>query len=484
MGKEDDTGRVRTKVFAGKDNDTVDNIAVNLVLGCTGTLYKDGTPVSFRTSSYGDGTVLANQAKFNLVSFTDDISSSHACLINKYRDKVLAFITETSVGAWTLRATASTVSELTLSLSPNAQPYLTDPSGKTSGINPVSGIPEECIPGTSMSMGSEVGYLTIENPVNGTYTLTIKDPYSEEFFVSLSYMDSTKTNEKSSWGYIYEQPYSFTFTLNSSITDTIIINYAPPIPGNLRADAVNQDGIKTRLTWNPSTDPSVNAYNVYSKELDSPHLTLITTVVTSTYTTGFPWVTDPSGKERIFAVSAVSSNGDESFLSDPVTNKNVVFLSSPWNLISIPLQPIYTGITTVLKSIEGNYSIVCAYINGGWKLYDPSDVPGSTLKTIDAGIGCWIKTISPGSLSITGTTPPSSISLLAGWNLAGYNKTVQSPASDVLSSIAGKYTVVWAYIDVVWKLYDPSDVPGSTLKTFEPGYGYWIKTTQAVTWSQ
>jgi hypothetical protein len=103
---------------------------------------------------------------------------------------------------------------------------------------------------------------------------------------------------------------------------------------------------------------------------------------------------------------------------------------------------------------------------------------------MEAGTGYWIKMGSDKTLAISGTTAPASISLGSGWNLVGYNKTVKADASNVLMSIVNKYTVVWAYMNGGWKLYDPSDVPGSTLTEFLPDYGYWIKTTQAVTWTQ
>jgi hypothetical protein len=159
-------------------------------------------------------------------------------------------------------------------------------------------------------------------------------------------------------------------------------------------------------------------------------------------------------------------------------------LTTGWNLISVPIQPSNTAIATVLNTISGSYTIVWAYMNGAWKLYDPSDVEGSTLTTMEAGAGYWIKMASAKTLAISGTTAPASISLVSGWNLTGYNKTVKADASTVLNSIANKYTIVWSYMNGVWKLYDPSDVEGSTLTEFLPNYGYWIKTTQAVTWSQ
>jgi hypothetical protein len=159
-------------------------------------------------------------------------------------------------------------------------------------------------------------------------------------------------------------------------------------------------------------------------------------------------------------------------------------LTTGWNLISAPIQPTNTAIATVLNNISGSYTIIWSYINGVWKLYDPSDVPGSTLTTIEAGAGYWIKMPSDKTLAVSGTVAPASISLISGWNLTGYNKTAKADASTVLMSIANKYIIVWSYMNGVWKLYDPSDVPGSTLTEFLPDYGYWIKMKEAAIWSQ
>jgi len=43
-----------------------------------------------------------------------------------------------------------------------------------------------------------------------------------------------------------------------------------------------------------------------------------------------------------------------------------------------------------------------------------------------------------------------------------------------LNEISGKYAIVWGYVNNAWKKYQPGKP--SDLTTFEPGYGYWIKT--------
>ncbi len=54
---------------------------------------------------------------------------------------------------------------------------------------------------------------------------------------------------------------------------------------------------------------------------------------------------------------------------------------------------------------------------------------------------------------------------------------------NVLGVIVNKYESVWAYINGLWKSYDPNQPYFSDLTTITPGVGYWIKTSEACTWS-
>lgn len=80
-------------------------------------------------------------------------------------------------------------------------------------------------------------------------------------------------------------------------------------------------------------------------------------------------------------------------------------------------------------------------------------------------------------------TSEKRIELLSSWNLIGYSSDISKPVAEVLASVFGKVIYVWGYIDGVWKVYDPSSPEFSDLINMEPGYGYWIKTTEACTWT-
>ena len=160
-----------------------------------------------------------------------------------------------------------------------------------------------------------------------------------------------------------------------------------------------------------------------------------------------------------------------------------ISLFSGWNLISLCQQPSDSAIESVLSIIAGKYLSVWSYENGSWKLYDPANLGFSDLLTMDAGSGYWINMNEIATLSVTGSTPSSSVELVSDWNLAGYNSCTAMAVGDAMASIGGKYESVWAYLDGVWILYDPANLGFSDLLQLEPGLGYWIKTTETCTWT-
>ncbi len=158
-------------------------------------------------------------------------------------------------------------------------------------------------------------------------------------------------------------------------------------------------------------------------------------------------------------------------------------LSSGWNLISLPVQPVDTTISLVLSGMTGPYQIVWGYPSQAWKFYDPNDPLDSKLATMEAGKGYWINTTSAQTLTVSGSMPPSSLSLAQGWNLLGYDGASCKASSTVLSSLSTSLQVAWGYSGQSWTVYDPNDAQGSTLTQFCPNNGYWIKVNKATTWS-
>ncbi|MFZ2663952.1 MAG: hypothetical protein WAX66_01170 [Patescibacteria group bacterium] len=197
------------------------------------------------------------------------------------------------------------------------------------------------------------------------------------------------------------------------------------------------------------------------------------------------WASPQSIRDCAGAQSIVVSVGQnvtgKNFQLDPAAS---IALTGPgWNLISLTQQPSDTAISNVLASISGKYSSAWAFQNGAWKVYDPASPGFSDLSTMEAGWGYWLNMTQAATLSVTGTGPFKTMNLIAGWNLVGYNSLAALNITDALASIAGKVINVWAYKNNAWQFYDPANPGFSDLTTMSTGYGYWINTNGACTWT-
>jgi hypothetical protein len=146
----------------------------------------------------------------------------------------------------------------------------------------------------------------------------------------------------------------------------------------------------------------------------------------------------------------------------------------------------------VFSSIAGDYDLVYAYdacdAADPWKMYDPNAPPFiNDLTDIDVKHGYWLRATVAITLNFAGQPPgPTSIPLCVGWNLIGYPSDEPVPLPNALTSIAGKYNLVYAYdaSDAAdpWKMYDPNAPPFiNDLTSMGPGVGYWLRATQPAT---
>jgi len=155
-------------------------------------------------------------------------------------------------------------------------------------------------------------------------------------------------------------------------------------------------------------------------------------------------------------------------------------LHEGWNLMSFDVMPQDPSIASAFQSIEGLYTEVRSY-DGEMTIYRP-DLPleTNTLQTVDAYHGYWINMTSDGVLTITGTPiePGTAIPLMAGNNLVSYWPSSSLPVEEALASIDGLYTEVHGYADQALSYYSSLPPELNSLKTMEPGHGYWINMTE------
>ena len=74
------------------------------------------------------------------------------------------------------------------------------------------------------------------------------------------------------------------------------------------------------------------------------------------------------------------------------------------------------------------------------------------------------------------------LSLLAGWNLVGYDAMYSQPVHLASSSLATLIESIWGWNNGQWLSYVPNR-PENSLTTLEPGMGYWIKMKQPAIWT-
>ncbi len=195
----------------------------------------------------------------------------------------------------------------------------------------------------------------------------------------------------------------------------------------------------------------------------------------STYTVTLTGVTDTVG--NALPTTAWSFTTSASYSVD---------LTTGWNLISLPVVPTNTLVSSVLGSALNDVAKVQSIwkydpATGDWNVYHP-DNSGETsdFTTMTAGEGYWVDyradatgTISgTGNLFQAGGNVPPQKALSAGWNLIGYyqiENTINTTATKALSTVAGQWTQLRTYGNIDKQFHS---VIGST--TMKPGEGYWI----------
>jgi pimeloyl-ACP methyl ester carboxylesterase len=449
LGKEDDTGpnKVKTKVFMGDNKDTILNIYSRLKF-CANPLYPDGAPVGPLTqkTSDGDGTVLQTSTFLNnAVSYfvNEQVTGEHMKLINVYKKGIVDFLVNGVAPSATMRqdsAAAGEISAVYITLNGSMQFYVTAPDTKESGIK--GGSLTNNISGGAVNFAGGAGSVAIENPVDGTYTVTITGTDPEDFTLAIGYSSASNNVNLSHRGYIHGTPIVFTFTINTALP-SLTINHTPLPPTGLQANPVASGGLKTRLTWTASTSPDVTGYNIYRKYVDEPYLQQIGSVTDTTFNTNDPWASDTSIITSVYAVSAVKANGTESFLSefaenddrdhDGLTDAEETALGTDMNLADTDGDGLKDGDEIVygtnpkLKDTDGDGYWDQAEIRSGSDPLDPQSIPAGTA-TIDA--------------------QPDAMNAAAPWTLTGPDSYSRTGTGDLtINNLAsGDYTITWGAV--------------------------------------
>jgi pimeloyl-ACP methyl ester carboxylesterase len=326
-----DQDKVMTKLFIGTDKKTIKNIPVGSPPQ-SGLFYKDGVPRKDpKRDEIGDGTVPAlESAQLNFLEPPEYLEGGHGSLIKIFSDNddFMNFITDGRYSQGAARiieistTEADTGSSIYLNISGRVQPYLVDPLGNGCGINYSTGTREQNIAGCADTLSSGTSGISVENPTDGLYSLYLKGIYDEEIVLSIGYIDDHKTINSINFAFIHSNSIVVNFIVNSMHETPITISHTPLQPSGIAAIPFQESGLKTALTWEASTDPDVASYNVYSKLVTEPFFKLLGSSPIPTFNTDHLWASNSSISTRIYVVSALKTDGTESFLSNFALNND------------------------------------------------------------------------------------------------------------------------------------------------------------------
>lgn len=228
-------------------------------------------------------------------------------------------------------------------------------------------------------------------------------------------------------------------------------------PGTYTVDA---DGTNNALTFEASGATYPYSYDGYIS------FTYNASWQSSWYGLFYDWkITVGSGCSRTPVVAVVDSKNAKcnGIIDQPI------LLNVGWNLISFYVSPTQKSVDSVFKPIIANVDEVKNY-DGFWK---SGQLPAyNSLKSIADGGAYLVKMKTASTLHVLGAyvTLPYSISLQTGWNLVGN----PMPSVQSISSKVGSIPVQSI------KNFEGFWIPGGTLNSitnFEPGKGYFIKTS-------
>jgi len=153
-------------------------------------------------------------------------------------------------------------------------------------------------------------------------------------------------------------------------------------------------------------------------------------------------------------------------------------------LMSLPLRPIDTDISSVLSTCAGSYDYVRWYDPSStadqWKSYSPGRQRNS-LTHIDETMGFWINFTSACTWTLTGFPAGSTaVDLRAGWNLVGYPSSVAGYTVAALKADLGLAGVRVESFDPLAPQYNLWRLPDSY--SLKLGEGYWVYVPQDCTW--
>ncbi|MCI5211799.1 MAG: hypothetical protein D3910_24140, partial [Candidatus Electrothrix sp. ATG2] len=216
----------------------------------------------------------------------DDSEKDHAGLIGDYLSEIKSFLTEGTAPAEAkaftmldIESSEQTEPVFSVSVHGSVRVDVTNSVGQHVGIDPSTGALLNEVTSAEVFFEGDNGEINIEGPMEGTYHITIFGAPDRDFRIDVGFQNETETEYKPLQAYCSDDQMTFDVVVNIGSSPHITI--LPPVvsPENLQANPASASGAETTtLTWNASSETSVNGYAVYSVTETAPYFSKIATV--------------------------------------------------------------------------------------------------------------------------------------------------------------------------------------------------------------
>ena len=356
--------KVKTRVFLGKGVEKKTLRWIN-VGSSAGALYPDGKPSGAGglacgddtkatgwgvLMDIGDGTVPLLSAQYPLSQGWADRDTkigetAHAFIMKDFSSEIIGFldgtragttseVSQTVVAKMTTEASKTVVEkmqaevdgaepgtpELAFSVQDAAGLLVTDSLGRRSGIVFATQEVVNEIPGASVTSSDVASSVVITNPAAGQYNLTYFGYEEDAFSLTLTAVNAAGAVEEEEFeGYTPAAPQTMLVQYGPTATDQITAQPLVSAPVDLeeRSYACGAAACAA-LHWKPSPDAGVTGYVVYRKlPYGSIHTEMARAPSTATsFNTGEAWNGEEGMPVNVYAVSAITTGGVESFFAD------------------------------------------------------------------------------------------------------------------------------------------------------------------------
>lgn len=209
---------------------------------------------------------------------------------------------------------------LSLFISGQAQPYISNPQGFTLGIEPGTGQLKQNIADAELNLGASHSYVAIQSPTTGVYSVTLHGSYEETLSIKVEYRDTVAgTNSNITQQALFHgDTIQFTVELDHSAEALLLITPPVDMPFNL---ALEDNAGLGRLTWDASSDLAVVGYRVYARLTQSALFQSLGDVTTTFFDTSHLIRLDDTGDHWKYIVVSLAADGRESFYSTVLNNR-------------------------------------------------------------------------------------------------------------------------------------------------------------------